>query len=271
MGIDVIRKIITVIAVIMLVAGLGLLLFPIVSNTLGTLTANSQTEKFDHQIENLVSDKTYKEALSYGEIDKDAYPIDKEGKRTSDMPKLFKEDLERLFKDSVEYNENLRENQASLLTNDYSYTVPSLNLSNYGINDGIYGYVSAPSIDMKLPVYLGANDLTMSYGVAHLTYTSLPVGGERSNVVLAGHTGYVGRIFFDNLRNLKLGDTVKFRNYWTTIEYEVVKTEIHKPSDSQNIFINDDRDLLTMITCISNGSGDFDRYYVICESKASKK
>lgn len=266
MVINVIKKIITVIAVIMLVIGIGLLLFPVVSNFIGTLTANNQADKFDSQLDNLVIDKSYSEALENGEIDKDAYPIDKKGNRTSDMPVLFKEDLERLFTDSFEYNENLRENQRSLLTSEYSYSVPAINLSDYGVPDGIYGYVSAPSIDMRLPVYLGANDTTMSYGVAHLTYTSLPIGGKSSNAVLAGHTGYIGRIFFDNLRNLQIGDTVSFRNYWSTIDYKVVKTEIHTPSDSQSIFINDERDLLTLITCISNGKGGFDRYYVICEA-----
>ena len=56
---------------------------------------------------------------------------------------------------------------------------------------------------MRLPIYLGANSSNMSYGAAHMSATSLPIGGKNTNAVLAGHTGYIGRIFFDNLRNLK--------------------------------------------------------------------
>lgn len=259
------RKIVIVIAVVMLVAGLGFVLFPPVSNTVGTYIANSETEEFDEQIENAVEDETFEEALEKGEVDEEAYPIDEDGNRTSDVPLVFAPDLDRLRKDSIAYNENLKENQSSLLVSDSSYAYPALDLSSYGIFDGIYGYVSAPSINMKLPIYLGANGATMSYGAAHMTYTSLPLGGEKTNTVLAGHTGYVGRIFFDNLRNLQTGDKVTLTNYWETLEYEVVDTKIYKPNQAEVIYINDERDLLTMFTCISDGNGGFDRYYVICE------
>ena len=260
------RKIVTGVAIVMLVAGIGLFMFPIVSNFIGTQIANSETEKFDSQLENLVDDGlTFDDAHEQGKVDGEGYLLDENGNRKSDNPVVFKVDLDRLYKDSVEYNENLKTNQSSLLIDDYAYAQPSLDLQSYGISDGIYGYVSAESINMKLPIYLGANDATMSYGAAHLTYTSLPLGGKNTNTVLAGHTGYIGRIFFDNLRNLQIGDEVKLRNYWDTLTYKVVETKVCKPNQSQDIFIKKDRDLLTMITCISNNSGGFDRYYVICE------
>ena len=260
------KKIVTGVAIVMLVAGIGLFMFPIVSNFIGTQIANSETEKFDIRIDSVVDDGlTYEDAYEQGKVDDEGYLLDENGDRKSDNPVVFRPDLDRLYKDSVEYNENLKTNQSSLLIDDYSYVQPSLDLQSYGINDGIYGYVSAESINMKLPIYLGANDTTMSYGAAHLTYTSLPLGGKSTNTVLAGHTGYIGRIFFDNLRNLKIGDEVKLRNYWDNLTYKVVETKICKPDQSQDIFIKKDRDLLTMITCISNNSGGFDRYYVICE------
>lgn len=259
------RKILTGVAVVMLIVGIGLFMFPIVSNSIGNIIANSETEQFDERIENIVDDITFDDALKDGLIDDDGYLLDESGNRKSDNPVLFKADLDRLYKDSLKYNENLKNNQSSHIINNNYYTEPSLDLSSYGINDGIYGYVFAPSIDMKLPIYLGANSANMSYGAAHMTYTSLPVGGESTNTVLAGHTGYVGRIFFDNLRNLKIGDEITLHNYWQTLTYRVAQTKICKPDESQDIFIKEGKDLLTMITCISNNSGDFDRYYVICE------
>ena len=66
----------------------------------------------------------------------------------------------------------------------------------------------------------------MSYGAAHMSATSLPIGGKNTNAVLAGHTGYIGRIFFDNLRNLKIGDWVSITNYWDTLNYKVVETKV---------------------------------------------
>lgn len=258
-------------AVIFAIAALFFGLYPTVSDMVGTKNTVSKIEQFDEQVDNVVKDESYQEALDKGEIDSEGYPVDSSGNRVnqsdsqSNAPLLFKPDLDRLYEDSVSYNENLKENQTSLLTDSFSYVQPTIDLTEYGIFNGIYGYVSAPAINMKLPIYLGASDENMSYGAGHLTYTSLPIGGEKTNTVLAGHTGYIGRTFFDNICNLQISDEVFLTNYWYTISYKVVETEVYKPNQSQAIFINDERDLLTMITCIPDGNGDFNRLYVICE------
>lgn len=259
------RKIIVVIACVMLVAGIGLLLFPVVSNFIGTQISNAETENFENQASNIFEDMSFDEAFENGVVDKDGYPIDENGKRTSDKRVVFEVDIKRLYEDSIEYNNGLKNNQSANITGDDAFSAPVLDLQSYGVMDGIYGYVSAPSIGMKLPIYLGASETNMSYGVGHMTYTSLPIGGTDTNTVLAGHTGYIGRVFFDNLRNLSIGDRVTLRNYWTSLEYQVASTKIGKPDQSQDVFIKDGKDLLTMITCIANNEGGFDRYYVICE------
>lgn len=261
------RKILISAASVILAVGIFLLMFPVISNLIGKNIAQSETDKFEKQTQNIIDNITYDEALKKGIIDSDGYVIDEDGHRQSDSPALFKADLERLYRDSVKYNESIINNQTSHLINEYYYEEPSLDLRDYGIINGIYGYVYAPEIDMKLPVYLGASNLNMSYGAAHMTYTSLPVGGTNTNAVIAGHTGYIGRIFFDNLRNLETGDDVFFRNYWELLKYRVVDTKICKTDESQDVFIKDGMDLLTLITCISSdeNSGGFDRYYVICE------
>lgn len=267
------KKLLTILAVILIISGLGFCLFPTVSNTVGKQIAVSKIVQFDEQVDNAVKDESYQEALDNGEIDNEGYPIDNSGNRVSQgnsqnsAPLLFKPDLERLYEDSVKYNEMLKINQGDLLVDSYSYVNPSIDLTTYGIFNGIYGYISAPSIDMKLPLYLGASDENMSYGAAHLTYTSLPIGGDSTNCVVAGHTGYIGRIFFDNIRKLQIGDNVSLTNYWYSIDYNVIEKETYNPNQSQAIFINDDRDLLTLITCVSDGKGGFNRYYVICERK----
>ena len=209
-------------------------------------------------------DGSFEQAVKDGKVDEEGYKIDREGKRTSKQPVVFKADLDRLFNDSVAYNKKLETNQYEMLRND-TYSQAAVNLENYGITDGIYGYVTAETINMRLPIYLGANSSNMSYGAAHMSATSLPIGGKNTNAVLAGHTGYIGRIFFDNLRNLKIGDRVSITNYWDTLNYKVVETKVNKPSESGDCYLQKDRDLLTMFTCISDGNGGFDRYYVICE------
>lgn len=247
------KKFLLISAIILLVFGVGFLLFAPISNAIGTQIATDAVERYEERVEHVVKEKSRDQAIEDGDI-----PAD-------DTTTLFVPDLERLYLDSKAYNERIRKDQAALLVDSDAYEAPALDLSKYGVFDGIYAYVSIPKIDMLLPIYLGADGESMSYGAAHLTYTSLPLGGARSNCVLAGHSGYVGRVFFDNLFDLIEGDSVTVRNFWGTLEYRVISTEIHEPGDAQNIFINDDRDLLTLFTCKSNGKGGFNRYHVICE------
>ena len=120
---------------------------------------------------------------------------------------------------------------------------------------------------MELPIYLGGNDVNMASGAAHMTCTSLPVGGNSTNCVLSGHSGYIGRIFFDYIPNLSIGDEITVENYWNTLTYKVIDKQIHKKDESADCYITEGRDLLTLITCVSNGRGGFDRFYLISERK----
>ena len=270
------KLILIIIASILLLAGLALLLFPPVSNYIGKQKARHKTEDYEKTLTYVISEdsdagtgitqKTYADALKAGEVDSEGYALDKEsGKRTSSAPVLFKADLDRLRRDSIAYNEDLKKTQGSKFNGSGDFNGKSaLDLRDYGIYDGVYGYVSAPSIDMLLPIYLGTSDSNMSYGAAHMTFTSLPIGGADTNAVIAGHTGYVGRIFFDNLRSLNIGDRITVRNFWETLTYEVSEKNTFKPNESAAAFIKEGEDLFTMFTCTPSASGDFDRFFVKC-------
>ena len=274
------KLILIIIASILLLAGLTLLLFPPVSNYIGKQKARHKTEDYEKTLTYVISEdsdagtgitqKTYADALKAGEIDSEGYAVDKEsGKRTSSAPVLFKADLDRLRRDSIAYNEDLKKTQGSKFNGSGDFNGKSaLDLRDYGIYDGVYGYVSAPSIDMLLPIYLGTSDSNMSYGAAHMTFTSLPIGGADTNAVIAGHTGYVGRIFFDNLRSLNIGDRITVRNFWETLTYEVSEMNTFKPNESAAAFIKEGEDLFTMFTCTPSASGDFDRFFVKCRRVA---
>lgn len=174
-------------------------------------------------------------------------------------------DSQKLYEDSVAYNRKLKSNQSNLLTNKESYTYSALKLTDYGITNGVYAYITADSIGLNVPVYLGANNSNMAYGAAHLCYTSLPTGGKDSNVVLSGHTGYIGRWIFDSIPSLKTGDTVTVKNYWGDVKYKVVSKVTRSPNDGQDMYIDKGKDKLTLITCVSDGKGGFNRCVVICE------
>lgn len=260
-------KILTVAAVIILIVGIGFLLFAPVSNFLGQKKADAVVDTFEKTVDNISETVTtedgeeitsLEEAIEYGYIDEEGYPVNPYGERV-----VYKLDLDRLLNDSLAYNKMLLTGQGTKDTIQYSR--PVFDLKTYGISDSIYCYITIDAIGMRLPVYLGANDTMMSYGAAHLYGTSLPVGEESTNCAVAGHTGYIGRIFFDNIRRLKVGDTVTVTTYWDNTDYKVIGHKTIKPDESDDLLIQDGRQLLTLITCVSDGNDDFDRYLVICE------
>lgn len=273
------RKLFTAIAVILLAAGLAMLIVPRISNRVGDQIAHTTvedfkalkskstydepTEKKESSEESTKRDDSEAESLRVRQVEEKG--LNPESSNSSDnVPKI---DFDRLFSDSIAYNENLKKRQHELLTNEQSYQSPALKLSSYGITSGVYGYISAPSIGLELPIYLGGSDDNMALGAAHMTYTSLPIGGKNTNCVLSGHSGYVGRIFFDYIPSLSIGDEITVENYWDTLTYRVIDKQIHKKDESADCYITEGRDLLTLITCVSNGRGGFDRFYLISERK----
>ncbi len=101
-----------------------------------------------------------------------------------------------LFQAAQEYNEELYRNRQTGFTSISAYQEPSLCLSDYGIDDGVFGTVCIPKLGVTLPIYLGASEENMAKGAAHLSQTSLPIGGENTNCVLAGHCGFNGADYF---------------------------------------------------------------------------
>lgn len=260
-----IYNILKIIAIILLIIGIGIIVYPCAGNIYGKAKANSIADDFETRVSNIKKIKNKK--VSAKEVQKDVSNdgIDeKTGSKTVSID-YTKIDIESMYKDSKSYNNKLNKKQRDLLTNDDVFNKPALHLSKYGIYDGVYGYVSIPSIDLKIPIYLGVQNNHMNYGSAHLTYTSLPLGGKDENSVLVGHTGYTGRIFFDNITKLSKGDTVTVVNYWGRVKYKVTKHKVVKPDDLSNYFIDENKTELVLVTCISDGYGGFNRYLLYCE------
>ena len=120
-------------------------------------------------------------------------------------------------------------------------------------------------IPVYIYIYLGATELHMAAGAAHLSQTSLPIGGMDTNCVIAGHRGYNGARYFRNLDKLHVGDLVTVTNLWETLRYRVCEIRIIDPSDVDEILIQPGRELLTLLTCHPYASGGRQRYVVYCE------
>ena len=163
------------------------------------------------------------------------------------------------------YNESIYANGQSGLSTSYSYQVPSFNLKNYGLTDEKFGVISIPKLELEMPLYLGANYDNMAAGAAVLTQTSIPIGGANTNAVIAGHRGWGGASYFRYVPDLTVGDEVIITNLWETLTYKVVETKIIDPHEVEEILIQSDRDMITLLTCHPYASGGKQRYVIYCE------
>ena len=172
---------------------------------------------------------------------------------------------QELWEDMNAYNAAIYESGQSELSDKPSYEIPSFTLDDYGLDSEIFGVITIPSLDIEMPIYLGASYQHMADGAAHLTQTSLPIGGSNTNCVIAGHRGWRGAAFFLHITELEVGDEVFVTNLWEILRYRVVEIQIIDPKDIDAILIQDGRELLTLLTCYRVSSGEKLRYLVICE------
>ena len=170
-----------------------------------------------------------------------------------------------LWEDMVRYNQSIAAQGQSGLSCAYDYQKASFRLVDYGLPDEIFGVLSIPAIDLEMPIYLGATEQHMADGAAHLSQTSLPIGGMDTNCVIAGHRGYGGASYFRYLDRLHIGDRVSVTNLWETLTYRVCEIRVIDPSDVEEILIQPGRELLTLLTCHPYASGGRQRYVVYCE------
>lgn len=179
---------------------------------------------------------------------------------------LEKQYLKKQFYNDIEsYNSKIYENGQIGLKDAWSYQQSVFSLSDYGVMGEAIGYLTIEAMDLLLPIYLGAGDENLAKGAAVLGETSIPIGGENTNSVIAAHRGWKGTPMFRDIEVLKPGDKVEVTNFWQTLYYEVINVIVINPSDIDAVKIQQGEDLLTLITCHPY-TKNYQRYVVYCKS-----
>ena len=174
-----------------------------------------------------------------------------------------------LYDEMTAYNQALIENGQSGLSDAWTDTEMSGILETAGFEEGMVGILSIDAMDVTIPLYFGADEMSLYKGAAILADTSFPIGGESTNCVIAGHRGgYNGQAVFRDIEVLKPGDIVSLTNSWETLEYEVIKSIVIMPDDIDAIKIIPGEDMLTLVTCHPYGDSS-QRYVVYCKCKGS--
>ena len=157
--------------------------------------------------------------------------------------------LQKLYEELKRRNEELFENKQVNLCDPFSYEQPSIDLSEYGIEENIIGYIRIPKMDIDIPILLGANSVNMKKGAVHLTETSYPIGGVNTNSVIAAHRGYGKAKLFRHIEKLEYGDKIYIQNFREELVYEVYEIKLVSPDEIGELAIQEGEDIITLITC----------------------
>ncbi len=207
----------------MMVAGFGLLLYPLVANTWNNHVQETLVSNYSEAVDS---------AIEEGKLD-------------------VSSEMER----ATEYNEELL---PSILPDSFAEAEANGTDSNYqsilnANGDGIMGYIQIPSINVKLPIFHTTSEEVLQIGVGHLEGSSLPVGGENTHSVLSAHRGLPSATLFTDLDKVQIGDDFFLIILGEYLAYEVDQIEVVEPDDTSLLQVEDGQDLCTLITCTPYG------------------
>ena len=107
----------------------------------------------------------------------------------------------------------------------------------------LVGMLDVPRLQLSTPVIEGDDTATLKRAVGHLPDTPMPWAA--GNSAIAGHRDGL----FRPLKDVKIGDEIRFRTTRDEYRFRVTKTTIVKPDDLSVLEPQSDAATLTLITC----------------------
>lgn len=108
-------------------------------------------------------------------------------------------------------------------------------------------YIEIPTISLKAPITEGTTKASLDNYVGHFEESAT----KKGNICLAAHNRGYKNNYFENLKKLKIGDEIFYKNNEYEQKYVVSKHEIIKDTDWVNLE-NTEEDKITLITCVEN-------------------
>ena len=210
------NKIITAVAVILLLGGAGLLLYPTVSDWWNAHQQKSVVISYQHAVEE----------MDTAEIDRIRAEAQAYNRTLLDMPGRFTMTEEQL----EEYRKQL----------DIT-------------GKGVMGSIEIPKIKVNLPIYHGTDEAVLQTSIGHIEGSSLPVGGKGTHTVLSGHRGLPSARLFTDIDQLEEGDIWFLHVLNDTLTYEADQIVTVLPSQMDDLAIDPGGDYCTLITCTPYG------------------
>lgn len=208
------NKILPIIAIVILIAAVGIFLYPTVSQRINQMLSESAITQYNDTVDTLSAE----------------------------------DKAEQLAK-AEEYNRGLIEAVSDSFSSDaFVSDERYMSILNFTEN-GQIGTINIPSIDCRLPIYHGSSEDMLTKGAVHLAGTAFPIGGTSTRSVISAHTAFPGKIFFDRLTDVNIGDEFSVTVLGDTLYYRVVDINIVLPDETEYLLPEKDKDLITLVTC----------------------
>ena len=213
-------KILLIISILFVIVGIGIFLYPTISNYFATKNQSTAIQNYEQKVEQ-IDEEEIKEELAKAQT----------------------------------YNENLSGNPVhDPFVEGSGYALPEnytevLNISE----DGIMAYIEIPKISVYLPIYHGTSEEILEKGVGHIESTSLPIGGTSTHSVLTGHTGLPSAELFTRIDELQIGDIFYIHVLNEILTYKVYETKVILPEEIDELQITNGYDYVTLVTCTPYG------------------
>ena len=200
--------------VLIFITGLGILLYPIISNLLMNIFQTTAIQEYNYTVEQMEQDR-----------------------------------IEEILKEARVYNEQFKN---TIVVDPFSQEAESSVNSEYNeiLNiDGTMGYIEIPKIDVNLPIFHGTSEAVLKKGVGHIETTPLPIGGEGNHSVLSAHRGLPSAKLFTDLDKLEIDDVFMIKMLTETLVYRIDQIKVVEPTDTQYLQAEEGEDYITLITC----------------------
>ena len=209
------RKIIDIIMVLILVAGLGVLSYPFVRNSLNDLINQQLISHYQAEANQKSKEK-------------------------------YQQQLEKL----EEMNRQFAYQNISPGFDPFSEEAKEIEQTKVIYEDHIIGVISIPKIAVRLPIFDQTTEAFLAKGASYLEGTSFPIGGESTHSVLSGHRGLTEAKLFTDLPDLVKGDHFYIELGEAEIHaYQVDDIKVVEPTDVSSLQIEKGKDYITLVTC----------------------
>ena len=170
---------------------------------------------------------------------------------TAAVANMDTEDFDRMWAEAEAFNERLRmaPGRFSLSEDEIEEYNKILDVTG----TGIMGYIDIPSIKISLPIYHGTDESILQIAIGHIEGTSFPIGGEGTHSAVSGHRGLPSAKLFTDIDQLQAGDKFLLQILDRTLTYEVDQIRIVLPQELQDLQIDPYQDYCTLITCTPYG------------------